>query len=955
MSGISSGTGLFSGIDSAKIIEQLISIESRPKQYAQRRVQQLQIQQAAFLDLNSKLQAIKTSAQDMRLKKIFQGSAATSSNSDVLTASASNGAPPGTYQFIVDRLVSSQQLLTRGFGDKDTSALNATSFTFESAKARLDRDVSLSDFNGGDGVARGKITITDSTNTTVTVDLSKASSVNEVLDAINNNGTAKVTASVKDGKFIIKDNAGGTVTVANAVGSQTATSLGIAGTATGTLTGSTVYQLSANTTLHSLNDGNGVSIKSAIGGAPSMKVTIGPTVVNINLGDTYDNTGGKQTLKEGAVSTVGGVLKRMNEAFAAAGQSTVSAKVSADGSRIEIVDSAGGTDIKVEETNDTTAHDLGLLGTTNTGTITGKRILAGLNSTLASSIGGGKGIQGDGKLSFTTHAGATFSVDLDALGVRDGSLSDIASAIETASGSLGSGAPRVSVRVNDKGTGLLVTDNTTGTGKLIIGGPTDNATATSLGIATVAGGVDAAKVVGTNLQHKYLGRSSLVSGLNNGKGIGTGKFTIIDAKGIKATVDIGDDSKTLGDVIDEINSRGIAVKAEINANGDGIVIRENIPTGQSAGANKIKITDDSGAVAKGLNIAGEAKATGAGNLIDGSYEKTVTFAATDSLQKVTDAINAAGVGVSAAIIRDGSGSTPFRLGLTSQSTGTAGQFLVDTGTLDLGITSLDAGNDARVFYGSTDPAKAILMTSSSNTLDSVISGVKIDLKSISDKPVTLSIGRDTDGIFSAVNLFISSFNTAIDRIDKQTSYNADTKVGGPLLGDSTAQQLRSALFNVVQGRAQGITGRYDRLADIGLKVGDGGTISLDETRLRAAIAEDPAAVEQLFTGYAIDDTKTTDLGNGVTVSGGNTKTTYKTLGVIAQMEVLTDKYLNSVDGVLSNQKKSLDNQIAGQNKRIDAFDLRLADKRAVLERQFAAMESAIAKMQSQQGALQSLG
>ncbi len=956
MGGITSGVGIFSGIDSGKLIDQLISIESRPKQLAQGRLRQLQIQQAAFLDINSRIQGIKTASRDLRINKVFQGSAATSSNKDVLTASVSNGSPSGTFQFIVDRLVSTQQLLTRGYGDKDTTALNARSVTFESAKARLDRDVSLADLNGGDGVARGKITVTDSTNATATIDLSKASTVNEVLDAINNSGTAKVTASVKDGKLVIKDNAGGTVTVANATGSTTATSLGIAGSSsTGTLEGATVYQLSNNTTLKSLNDGNGVAVKSAIGGAPSLKITVGASVMEVNLGDVYQTVDGKQTVKEGAVSTVGGVLKRLNDAFTAAGQTTVSAKVSADGSRLEIVDSAGGTDVTVEETNDSTARDLGLLGTSNTGTLTGKKILAGLNSTLASSIGGGKGIQGDGKLSFTTHAGNTFSVDLDALGVRDGSISEIAAAIETASGTIGAGGPRVSVRVNDKGTGLLITDNTSGSGKLIIGGPIDNATATSLGIATAAGGTDSAKVVGGNLQHKYLGRSTLVSELNSGKGIGTGKFTIVDAKGKKATVDIADDTKTLGDLIDEINSRGIDVKARVNANGDGIEISENIPTGQTAGASKIKITDDSGAVAKSLNIAGEAKATGVGNVLDGTYEKTITFSPTDSLQKVTDAINAAGAGVSASIIRDGAGSTPYRLGLTSKSTGTDGRFLVDFGDLDLGTTSLDAGNDARVFYGSSDPAKAILLSSSSNTLDNVIGGVKIDLKSVSDKPVTLSIGRDTDGIFAAVKLFISSFNEAVGRIDKQTDYNADTKVGGPLLGDGTAQQLRSALFNAIQGKAQGITGRYDRLADVGLKISNGGQVTLDEARLRTAIADDPGAVEQLFTGYAIDEKTSTDLGNGVSVSGTDKKTTYKTLGVIAQLEVLADKYINSSDGVLSNRKKSLDTEISGQNKRIEAFDLRLADKRTVLERQFAAMESAIAKLQSQQGALQGLG
>src|SRR5262245_59399302 len=115
MSGISSGVGIFSGINSGQIIEQLLAIEGRPKVLAQQRILQLQQQQAAYLDLNSKIQALKTAAGAFRLNNVFSANTANSSNPDVLSATASNTAIPGSYQFIVDRLVSSQQTLSRGF------------------------------------------------------------------------------------------------------------------------------------------------------------------------------------------------------------------------------------------------------------------------------------------------------------------------------------------------------------------------------------------------------------------------------------------------------------------------------------------------------------------------------------------------------------------------------------------------------------------------------------------------------------------------------------------------------------------------------------------------------------------------------------------------------------------------------------------------------------------------
>lgn len=948
MSGISSSVGPFSGIDSGSLISQLLALESRPKILAQQRMAQLQLQQGGFLDINSKLNALKTAAALFRQEKTFQTAAAASSDDKVLTATASVGAGQGSYAFVVDRLVTSQQLLSQGFGDKDSVAMGATSFTFESAQARLDRDTALADLNGGAGVERGKIQVTDSGGRSATVDLSKAITVGDVLEAINSNGTAAVTASVSDGKLVIKDAAGGNVSVANGLGSTTAASLGIAGSATGTLTGSRIYFMSAGTALSILNDGNGVFADNQVGsGAFDFKVTVdtgsGPTIVKVNIGDKYDSSEKKV---EGAVSTVGGVLKRINDALDAAGFTTVRASVAADGTRLQIADSASATtSITVEENRESTARDLGLLGSTTTGTVTGQRILAGLTSTLSRGINGGLGIQGDGVINFTSRDGFTGNLTI----AKDSTLEEIAAAISAASGTVG-GRARLEVAINSKGTGLVVTDTTAGTGNLILTGTGGSDTAASLGISTGATGVAASSVTGSNLQRQYVSRTSLLSSLNNGKGVGTGRIRITDSTGLVQTIEINDNLKNVGDLIDLVNSRGLGVTARINAKGDGVEIVESL-AGGATGPSKIKIEDVNGAVAKSLNLAGEATGTGTQNKIDGSYERTVTFAATDTLQQVADKINAARPGVTVSIIRDGSGSTPYRLNFVSEATGRSGRFLLDSAALDLGLRTLDSGEDARVFFGSPDPAKAIALTRSSNTLDGVIQGVKIDLKSISANPVTLTISKDTGSIEAKVGSFISAFNDVVTRVDFQTRYDDTTKKSGPLIGDSTALQLRNELYRVVQGKAIGSTGTFSRLTDIGVKVGSGGKLELDATRFRAALAQDPASVEALFAARASTTSTTTDLGGGITASDPSGKETFTSLGVVGQLEELGKKYLDSVNGVLTRRGKTLEDQIASQNKRITDMDARLEVRRQVLQRQFTAMEQAIGQLQSQQSAL----
>lgn len=947
MSGISTGVGAFSGINSAQLIDQLMQIESRGKTLIQRRVVQIQAQQSIYLDLANRLSSLKTSVTAFKSNNSFTRLATNSSDATVLTGSADATAAPGSYQFIVDRLVSSQQMLSRGFATRDTGAVGMTSITFETARGRLDRDVSLSDLNGGDGVRRGKIVITDSANRAATIDLSKAATVNDVLQAINGNGTAAVTASVRDGKFVITDNANGTVRVENGNNSTTATSLGIVGSASGSLVGSSVYSLNNATALSSLNDGNGVDLKTASGTAAwNFAISIdrgsGPTQVRINLSDVYSND---TTITEGAVTTLGGALTRINDKLAASGFTDVRAEISSDGQRLRIVDSgagAGTSTITVTENGTgTAAKDLGLLGTTSNGTVTGRKILAGMNSTLLSSLNGGAGVSGDGVVNFRTRDGSTFNVTLD----KNASLDEMMRQIQTASGTGTNGRARLSVSLNSKGTGLLITDNTGSTSSnLIITGTSGSDTAASLGISTGATGVASATVNGSNLQKRYISRSSLLSEINNGKGIGTGTFRITDGTGASATVTVNDSTRTLGDLMDLINSRGIAVTAQINANGDGLQIVERSGT---TGTAKIKIADESGTVAKGLNISGEAAAVGSGNTLNGSFEKTVTFAATDTLKQVSEKINAAKVGVTASIIRDGNGSTPFKLNLGADGTGTAGRFIVDSGSFDLGLTTTDVGSDARVFFGSSDASQAVLITNSSNTLSGVVNGVTIDLKNTNANPVTLTVSRDSGSIETDVDNFIKSFNDLITRIDGLSKYDKDTKKSGALLGDTTSQTLRQTLFAATRQTAIGNTSRYNSLTKVGITVGSGGELKVDKAKLRAALADDPAAVEKLFTAKTLKP-KSTD------PNARDTGDEYTELGAMGIIERAIERYSDSVEGTLTLRRKAMETQVTQLNRQVDAWDVRLANKRSNLEAQFRAMESAIGQLQTQQSSLSSI-
>lgn len=962
MGGISTagGGGLFSGLDTATIIEQLMAIEARPKTLIQSRIGQIQTQQVALLDLNSKLQAVKSAAEMFRTQKTFQKKAATSSKDTVLAATASTNAAVGSFTFLVDRLVSSQQSLSRGFTDRDVTGAGASSFTFESARARLDGDVALADLNNGAGVARGKIVITDSANRAATVDLSKAVTVNDVLEAINGNGVAQVTATVSQGKLVLKDNNSTTTapTVADAIGYTTATSLGLttgSTTSSGVRTGASVYQINGNTTLNSFNDGTGVQIRNVAGsGAYSfqIKVTDGgtPTTVKVNIGEKYTTENNTFVKTDAAVSTASGVVTRINEALAAANMTTVSASIDPTNGRLVIADSEGTRTLEVVEHPDiiaTTARDLGLLSGPTVGTINGRRVLAGLNSTLVTSLNGGSGIAGDGELEFQLRDGTSFTANVGTATTLD----QVMAGIESASGG------KVRMALNSQGTGLLVTDTTGGTASnLIITGSVGADTAAALGIATVPAGVAAATVTGTNLQKQYISGNTLLANNPLKKAIGTGTFRITDSVGGSKTFDLTSSMKSFNDVIKLVNDGNLKAKARINAKGDGIEIYEENTPESPEGTQKIKVEDVSGVVARNLNIAGTAANTGAENRLDGSFEKTVTFGVGDTLQQVSEKINSAGLGVAAAVISDGAGATPFRLALSSSLAGRAGRFVVDTGAFDLGLTTLDAGEDAKLFFGSTDPARAVVVTRSSNSFDELVPGVKLDAKSVSTEPITVSVTSDRDEIVTTIKTFISAFNTLTNRIDDLTKYDAESKKGGALLGDATAIQLRNTLFQAIQAPPQSVASSFTRLVQVGVTVGSGGDLELDEDQLREALDTDASGVEALFAARVQDAVDTEEeISPGITVRNPGATGSFSSLGIMGIIEELGKKYIDTTNGIFTVKSKSFTDLITSQNARITALDVRLASKRSKLERQFTQMEIAISKLQSQQSALSSIG
>src|SRR4051812_1815035 len=399
MGKITSGVGLVSGINSKDIIDQLMTLEAKPKDLIQKRIDSVNDQQVAYTDLKTRLTGMRIQASSFKKPSFFQASTANSSDEDVLTATATNGAAVGSFQFQVARLVTTQQTVSRGFVDFASAKVGAGTITIENGGGDLQRETLLSELNGGAGVRRGTFRGVDRSGASATIDVSNAVSGGGGVKKINPSLGGPVEATVAGDKLVLSDLTGKTTSnliVQDLGDGHAAADLGIVGSAgdpDGKITGADVNFLSRDTNLSQINDGRGIRTADT-GNDIAIDVGGGPVEVSLS---------GKKTLGEviDAINTAGGT--------------SFKAEIVAGENGIKISNLGGGSVTISAVGTSKAAADLGILGT-GTGSISGAPIVGGIDSVLLSSLNGGNGLT-LGHISIQSRA-ASSAADIDLSGAR---------------------------------------------------------------------------------------------------------------------------------------------------------------------------------------------------------------------------------------------------------------------------------------------------------------------------------------------------------------------------------------------------------------------------------------------------------------------------------------------------------------------------------------------------------
>lgn len=198
-------TGMYSGLDTESIINELASAQSYKKNKLVKEQTKLSWKQDAWKSLNTKIYSFYQKLDDLRLQSSYMKKKTTVSNANALTVSGGN--MDGSHKVSVNHL-SKQASMTSG-----SLAKGNTHYTGAATLKQL---------AGGTDFGSGSIRLSDAAGNFVDIDVSANMTINDFVKAVGDNSALKASfdqdnqriflsswASGKDGEFFLTGNDAG--------------------------------------------------------------------------------------------------------------------------------------------------------------------------------------------------------------------------------------------------------------------------------------------------------------------------------------------------------------------------------------------------------------------------------------------------------------------------------------------------------------------------------------------------------------------------------------------------------------------------------------------------------------------------------------------------------------------------------------------------------------------------
>ncbi len=582
--------GLISGMDTNSIIEQLMAIERVSVKRLENKKSELDLQLEAYQSVNNLLLEFANKSSTLSESATWNTKSASSSNENALSVTSTDSAVDGSHQFKVARLASNAKFMSGGFSSMDDPVLPMGIGT-EQIETEYDLDTQIADFNGGNGVDMGWITLNQGANS-VNIDLSGCDTMLDVVAELTgqaSNAGIKISVNIynesnqdlaedvgmpmglsitcdnpDDGAIVFSNYDGSTgnpaSTCAEDLGLTTLTAMDNSGLS-GVFEGDDLYKWDLpNPTTDKAVSGT-ITLENALGRCvrdTEVKSLNGGLGIYHGSIRVSNSDGDVTEIDLSTCETLKDITTTINDTYGAGIEAYV------DGDGLRIIDKAGGTEtMHISNVGSgTTATDLGLTDLTYDAAsdeYIGTNINQLNDRTSLKMLRDGLGIN-DGECGdvIIRKDGVEYIADLgDAQ-----TLGDVIYALKNAKSDAGNKIHNLNVSLDDNGIKMEATDGTTFSVRSDTGADSSNTTAIDLGIDTDTNDVSSFtgyKLTGdlNSVQiERLMGTKSFTrdTSLKEYANINAGeKITITDKVGRSVTFTAEEDS-TVGDMLDAINN-----------------------------------------------------------------------------------------------------------------------------------------------------------------------------------------------------------------------------------------------------------------------------------------------------------------------------------------------------------------------------------------------------------------
>jgi len=403
----------------------------------------------------------------------------------------------------------------------------------------------------------------------------------------------------------------------------------------------------------------------------------------------------------------------------------------------------------------------------------------------------------------------------------------------------------------------------------------------------------------------------------------TSSLTLTTKAGASATFQTGAGKvgDTLNDLATAINGANLGVNATVITDSTGSRLAIVSSTSGSAADFSITSADYTGTSWKSPDIpTGATLGANSVTITIGGTPTTITTTAGETYAELAEAINNLGIGVTATAGSDANGTN-----LTIASNDSVTPFTINEPSI--GFTQAAAAADASL------TVDGVPIQSATNTVTGAIPGVTLNLlnKSLGSS-INLTVASDASKISAAINQFVTDYNTAIGLVNSQFDYSSTSSGQGVLASDPTIRNLQSTLeqaLSYVNKPATGTT-KVSTFSDMGITVGDDGTLAVDSSTLNAALVNNPSDVRNFFEGDALN-------------------------GFANSMYSALNTFTSPAHGAFKVDLSSIATTNANLTKQINNFEaVYIANQQTILTAEYSAAEIALQKLPQQMAQLNAM-